>query len=228
MSPGGPEPAAIAEGAPGPLGRRGSVVVALGLAGLASFLMLGLSPADLVPHAGGLAIARDFLGAALRPALDYEAAAAPAALAQDAAEEGYALEEVVVTARKMSENIQDIPVAITAIGADTIQTDGEDAISAWGGDTDHWAYGSWTYGAGGGAGGSIYLIADTVDLAADSVDAQGGLGQSSYIRAGGDGGYGRVRIDCSDCNGYSSGSTDAESALQDASEPDPGYSTTPE
>ena len=116
---------------------------------------------------------------------------------------------------------------ILYIGAALIQTDDADAIVAYGGDTDHWAAGSWTYGAGGGAGGSVFLVADEVDLASGSVDAQGGLGQSSYIRAGGDGGYGRVRIDCNTCNGAASGSTSAESALQDAAEPDPGYSTTP-
>ena len=70
-------------------------------------------------------------------------------------------------------------------------------------------------------------MADEVDLAADSVDADGGLGQSSYTRVGGDGGYGRVRVDCNTCNGYSNGSTDAETELGAASEPDPGYSTNP-
>lgn len=41
--------------------------------------------------------------------------------AQDEAESGNMLEEVVVTARKVSENIQEVPVAVTAIGADMIQ-----------------------------------------------------------------------------------------------------------
>jgi outer membrane receptor protein involved in Fe transport len=44
---------------------------------------------------------------------------ASAVFAQDSDEE-MALEEVVVTARKMSENIQDVPVAITAVSADLI------------------------------------------------------------------------------------------------------------
>ncbi len=84
-----------------------------------------------------------------------------------------------------------------------------------------------TYGAGGGAGGSVFLIAEEVDLAADSIDAQGGWGEDTHTRVGGDGGDGRVRIDCNSCNGFSHGSSDANDALDDAAEPDPGYSGTP-
>ncbi len=116
---------------------------------------------------------------------------------------------------------------IVLIGADTIETGDSDAILAYGGSTTACARGSWTYGAGGGAGGSVWLVADTVDLAADSVDATGGTGEQRNIRKGGNGGSGRVRIDCTDCNGYASGSPDADSALAAATEPDPGYSSTP-
>ena len=42
------------------------------------------------------------------------------ALAQEAAEESMALEEVIVTARKMEESLQEVPLAITAIGANLI------------------------------------------------------------------------------------------------------------
>jgi len=117
---------------------------------------------------------------------------------------------------------------ILYIGAGSLVLDGASAIVASGGTTEHWASGSWTYGAGGGAGGSVFLKADSVELAADSIDAQGGLGQSDYTRVGGDGGAGRVRIDCSLCNGYLQGSSDAETALDDAAEPSPGHSESPE
>ena len=116
---------------------------------------------------------------------------------------------------------------ILYIGAGTIVADDASAILAVGGTTTHWSSGSWTYGAGGGAGGSVFLIAEEVDLATDAVDASGGLGQSGYTRIGGDGGEGRVRIDCNTCNGYSQGSSGAKTELKAASAPDPGYSTTP-
>jgi len=116
---------------------------------------------------------------------------------------------------------------ILYIGAGTIIADGASAITAIGGSTDHWADGTWTYGAGGGAGGSVFLVAEETDLAAGSVDAQGGYGESTHERAGGDGGYGRVRIDCNTCNGYSQGSSDANNELDSASEPDPGHTDTP-
>ncbi|MCB9741039.1 MAG: putative metal-binding motif-containing protein [Alphaproteobacteria bacterium] len=117
---------------------------------------------------------------------------------------------------------------ILYIGASSITTGGGDAITAIGGSSDACAQGSYTYGAGGGAGGTIWLAADTVSLASGSVSAEGGYGNSSNIRHGGDGGYGRVRIDCNTCNTYSQGSANASTALNSAAEPDPGYSTTPE
>ena len=46
---------------------------------------------------------------------------APAAFSQ---ESSFAIEEVVVTARKRSENLQDVPIAISAIGEETIQRAG--------------------------------------------------------------------------------------------------------
>ena len=116
---------------------------------------------------------------------------------------------------------------IVLIGADTLITDGSEAITSYGGTTAHWAWGTWTYGAGGGAGGAIWLQVDDLTLATDSIDASGGFGESSHIRVGGDGGEGRVRIDCVTCNGYSNGTTSAETELDDAAEPNPGYSETP-
>jgi hypothetical protein len=116
---------------------------------------------------------------------------------------------------------------ILYIGCGVLMADGADALAATGGTTDYWAHGSWTYGAGGGAGGSVWLITEETELAAGSVDASGGFGEATHERLGGDGGDGRVRIDCNTCNGYSQGSTDAASALQDAAEPDPGHSDSP-
>ena len=107
--------------------------------------------------------------------------------------------------------------------AASITASGAAALSAIGGSSDHCAQGSWTYGAGGGAGGTIWLVANAVDLDDDAIYAPGGTGNSSNIRAGGDGGEGRVRVDCDTCNGYAGGDASAETALNAASEPDPGH-----
>ncbi len=116
---------------------------------------------------------------------------------------------------------------ILYIGAHTLQTDGAAAITSMGGSSDACATGSYTYGAGGGAGGSVFLQAESASLFADSVQATGGLGNSSNLRVGGDGGQGRVRIDCTTCNGFAHGGTDADTALVDAASPDPGHSVSP-
>jgi hypothetical protein len=116
---------------------------------------------------------------------------------------------------------------ILYIGAVTITATDASAISAIGGTTTHWATGSWTYGAGGGAGGSIWLQANTLTLPADGVNASGGYGESTHIRAGGDGGYGRVRVDFNTLNGQSWGGAPAVSALQSVCAPDAGSSSTP-
>ncbi len=116
---------------------------------------------------------------------------------------------------------------ILYIGAFEIDLQDSSTVTAIGGTTHYWATGTWTYGAGGGAGGSIVLIADTLTLATDAVDAQGGYGESTHIRLGGDGGVGRVRFDYNELNGYAQGSADATSQEADVSEPDPGYSATP-
>ena len=104
------------------------------------------------------------------------------------------------------------------------QLGGAAAVSATGGTTFHWSWGSWTYGAGGGAGGTVWIVAGEVDLAADSVEAIGGLGEQTHIRLGGNGGVGRVRVDCDVCNGFAVGTLEAAAALEAASEPDPGWS----
>ncbi len=116
---------------------------------------------------------------------------------------------------------------IVLIGADTLTASAADSITSLGGTTDYWAWGTWTYGAGGGAGGSIWLEVDTLTLGSGAVNASGGFGESTHIRHGGDGGEGRVRIDCVSCNGNAWGTSAADSALDDASEPDPGHSEEP-
>jgi len=113
------------------------------------------------------------------------------------------------------------------VGAGLIEAADSDAILAYGSSTTACAQGSWTYGAGGGAGGTVWLVADEVVLAADSVDVTGGAGEQRNTRVGGNGGVGRVRVDCTTCNGYANGTTDAGTELALATEPDPGYSTTP-
>jgi hypothetical protein len=55
--------------------------------------------------------------------------------------------------------------------------------------------GSYTYGSSGGAGGSIYLIANSIQGDSDFCVAVGGLGNHVPIRDGGDGGDGRIRLD---------------------------------
>ncbi|MDP2312205.1 MAG: putative metal-binding motif-containing protein [Pseudomonadota bacterium] len=116
---------------------------------------------------------------------------------------------------------------VVYVGASAVTADGAAAITAIGGTTLHWATGSWTYGAGGGAGGSIWLVSDTLTLAAGAIDAQGGLGESTHIRAGGDGGVGRVRVDCAAINGATCTDAAGATALDDAAEPDAGYVAAP-
>ena len=58
------------------LGARGGVLLGIALLGLVAAWALGLTPAGLVPRTGGLTLARDFLAAALHPALG-DASAAP-------------------------------------------------------------------------------------------------------------------------------------------------------
>ncbi|MCP4873482.1 MAG: choice-of-anchor D domain-containing protein [Proteobacteria bacterium] len=113
---------------------------------------------------------------------------------------------------------------IVLIGAAALQADGASAVTAIGGTTIHWAWGSWTYGAGGGAGGAIFLVVDDLTLAVDAVDASGGFGQDDYIRVGGDGGVGRVRVDFGTVNGFALGSPEADGAIADGALPDAGFS----
>ncbi len=117
---------------------------------------------------------------------------------------------------------------IILIGADTLSATDAESITSFGGTTIHWASGSWTYGAGGGAGGSIWLQVDSLTLGTNAVDASGGFGEATHIRHGGDGGEGRVRIDCVTCNGATWGTASAEAALDAMAEPDPGYTEQPE
>ncbi|MBM4391011.1 MAG: putative metal-binding motif-containing protein [Deltaproteobacteria bacterium] len=116
---------------------------------------------------------------------------------------------------------------IVFVAANEIVASDSAAISAIGGTTARWAHGTWTYGAGGGAGGSIWLLADTLTLGSASVDATGGFGEDTHIRVGGDGGYGRVRLDYNTLNGYGYGSGGDTTEQAIASEPDAGHAETP-
>ncbi len=116
---------------------------------------------------------------------------------------------------------------IVLLAASTITVEDGATISANGGDTHAWTTGTYTYGAGGGSGGSLWLKAQQLELAPSTISAQGGAGEDSYDRHGGDGGEGRVRLDCATCNGAAQGSEDATEALNEASTPDPGYSEAP-
>lgn len=111
---------------------------------------------------------------------------------------------------------------ILYVGAAGIDASGAASISAMGGSTLAWATGSWTYGAGGGAGGSVWLVADDLSLGSGAVDATGGFGEATHIRVGGDGGDGRIRLDFMRINGYDLGGTEAISAVSAGSEPDAG------
>jgi len=55
--------------------------------------------------------------------------------------------------------------------------------------------GSYTYGSSGGAGGSIFLYATTIQGETNFCRAIGGSGNHFPDRAGGDGGVGRIRLD---------------------------------
>ena len=56
-----------------------------------------------------------------RAALTFILTPLAAAVANHALAEGFALEEVVVTAQKRSESIQDVPVAITAFTSEGME-----------------------------------------------------------------------------------------------------------
>jgi hypothetical protein len=113
------------------------------------------------------------------------------------------------------------------IAAENVDITSASSITAVGGTTSAWTTGTWTYGAGGGAGGTIWVIAGDLDAPADAFDATGGYGESSHIRVGGDGGYGRIRLEYGYINGLIEArpSADVQAAL--VSEPDPGYTGAP-
>jgi hypothetical protein len=113
---------------------------------------------------------------------------------------------------------------ILYVASPTITAQGARAFTSQGETTPHWGTGSWTYGAGGGAGGSVYLVAADFELAPGAIRALGGLGYADVIRPGGDGGEGRVRIDFERISGETAPSPGAVNAV---SEPDPGFTALP-
>lgn len=68
------------------------------------------------------------LGTALTPATAFAQQGAAAAGAQDASDTGDRLQEIVVTAQRRSENVQNVPVAISAFGGDALQATGVSSI----------------------------------------------------------------------------------------------------
>ena len=90
---------------------------------------------------------------------------------------------------------------VLLVEAGAIVAEGAGAIDAGGAAATAWAAGSYTYGAGGGAGGSLLLRTETLTLDEGAVVANGGAGYAAVTRPGGDGGEGRIRIDCGSVNG---------------------------
>ena len=113
------------------------------------------------------------------------------------------------------------------MGVQTLTATSTDSITAIGASTAAWSTGTWTYGAGGGAGGTIWIMADTLSLPADSVVATGGVGESTALRNGGDGGDGRIRIDFNELNGFISTARASETQANSVCEPDAGYLAAP-
>lgn len=113
---------------------------------------------------------------------------------------------------------------ILYVASPTITAESARAFTSLGETTPHWGTGTWTYGAGGGAGGSVYLVAGDFELAPNAIEAIGGLGYADVIRPGGDGGVGRVRLDFERFSGETS---PASGALNAVSEPDPGFTALP-
>ena len=87
------------------------------------------------------------------------------------------------------------------ISAGSITLEGANALTADGGDGDAWTTGSWTYSAGGGAGGSLWVQADTIIAADGAMSTRGGQTYLGVTRPGGDGGDGRLWLECDTLNG---------------------------
>ena len=93
------------------------------------------------------------------------------------------------------------------ISAGSVTLEGAGALTADGGDGDAWTTGSWTYSAGGGAGGSLWVQADTITAADGAIRAGGGQATLDVTRPGGDGGDGRLWLECDTLNGEPCSST---------------------
>jgi hypothetical protein len=106
---------------------------------------------------------------------------------------------------------------VVLIWADVIVVDG--VISSRGEDATATSAGPGTSGAGGGAGGSLRLTTEALNLGAGALDATGGAGASSVDRVGGHGGIGRIRVDCASVNGAAC----TQPAFEGLTEPEPGH-----
>ena len=73
----------------------------------------------------------------------------------------------------------------------------------------------------------MWIVTDTLTLAGDALDAWGGYGEDTHIRIGGDGGYGRIRVDCNEVNGIGCDTADGVLQLEAGALPSPGWIATP-
>lgn len=97
---------------------------------------------------------------------------------------------------------------IVLIWAGRLEAEGEGALASEGQDATAWTRGTWTYGAGGGAGGSMHLVAEALELTEGALQASGGSGYTAVDRPGGQGGAGRIRVDCETLAGISCAAAD--------------------
>jgi large repetitive protein len=92
--------------------------------------------------------------------------------------------------------------------------------------------GSYDYGCGGGSGGSMYVRIQTLVATGLVASGAGGAGvvppspAGRIPRPGGNGGYGRIRVDVRTINGVAGGTSDANTAINASFEPDPGFIAT--
>jgi hypothetical protein len=112
---------------------------------------------------------------------------------------------------------------VVLIWASELVAEGAAAICARGEAATATTTGTWSYGAGGGAGGSVHLSVERAELADGAIDATGGAGVATVERVGGDGGTGRIRVDCQTVNDQAC----SEDSLAGTADPAVGFVGTP-
>jgi hypothetical protein len=110
---------------------------------------------------------------------------------------------------------------------------GAGAITASGETCNAASSGTYDYGCGGGAGGAIYVRIQTLVATGVVGTALGGSGvvppspPGRVPRPGGNGGVGRIRVDVRTINTLMGGTSDANTAINAAFDPDPGFIAVP-